>query len=151
MANEVHLTSEFIYHRLTADATLVSLVSSTDPLTHVVTPHIYHEFAGSGAAYPHVLILFLAGTDANAIGADQRIFTRPLFLVEAVTQEPNWLIAQQIADRIEARLLGASGTQGALTVMGMFRERPLRRVEITNEGLRINHLGGNWRSFCSSS
>jgi hypothetical protein len=139
MANEIHLTSEFIYHRLAADTALTALVGT----------RIYHEFAGASALYPHVLILFLAGTDANAIGADQRVFTRPLFLVEAVTTDGNWLNAQAIADRIEARLLGAAGTQAPVTIMGMFRERPLRRIEITPEGQRINHLGGNWRSFIS--
>lgn len=139
MANEIQLTSDFIYHRLTADTALTALVGT----------RVYHEFAAATASYPYVLILFLAGTDANAIGADQRVFTRPLFLVEAVTQEANWLTAQQIADRIEARLLGASGTQSGLTIMGMFRERPLRRVEITPEGTRLNHLGGAWRCFGS--
>jgi hypothetical protein len=137
MANEVHLASEFIYHRLTADAALTALVG----------PRVYHEFAGPSAVYPHVLILFLAATDANAVGADQRIFTRPLFLVEAVTAENTWATAQSIADRIEARLLGASGTQSGVTILGMYREGPMRRVEITPEGQRINHYGGRWRSF----
>lgn len=139
MANEVHLTSEFIYHRLLADAALTALVNG----------RIYHEFAGSAALYPHVLILFRAGTDVNTVGAGGRIFTKPLFLVEAVTQESTWATAQQIADRLEVALQGVGGTFGTLNVGPLYGEAPLRRLEITPEGQRLNHLGRSWRTMVS--
>jgi hypothetical protein len=148
MANEIHGASAFIYRRLAADAALTALVSYTNPATQAVTTGIYEEFAGANAHYPHVLILYLAGTDVNTVGAGGRIFTKPLFLVEAVTQEGNWLTAQAIADRIEAALLGANGLQGTLNVGPLYREAPMRRVEITEEGTRLNHAGGRWRTLC---
>jgi hypothetical protein len=150
MANEVHLTSEFIYRRLAADAPLVALISSTDPVTHVVTIRVYHEFGGSAAAYPHVLILFRAATDVNTVGAGGRIFTRPLFLVEAVTQENSWLGAQAIADRLEVALMGVGGIQGPVNIGPLYGEAPMRRLEITPEGQRLNHLGRSWRTLVSS-
>lgn len=137
MANESVQVADFIHSRLAADPTISSLVGA----------RIVYDFAGASPTYPYVMILYLSGEDRNAIGADQRVFNRPLFLVEAQTMDSNWLVADQLSTRIDLALMGAAGVHGGRTILGMFREREARRVEVTPQAQAVRHLGGEYRSF----
>lgn len=127
------------------------LLAADAPLTALIGNRISYDFAGASPTYPYVLVLYLSGTDRNTVGATGRAFTRPLFLVEAITADDNWLVAKSICDRIDAVLVNASGTPTGLTIMGVFREREMRRIEVTKEAVVLRHLGGEYRCFCYSS
>lgn len=137
MASELVDASHFIRSQLVADSALVALVAD----------RVHYDFAGPEPVYPLVLILFLGGEDRETLSYGTRAFTRPLWLVEAQTTDGGWTGAQAIDARIDAVLEGRSGTHAGLKVIGVYRERPIRRVEITPSGVRINHLGGEYRQF----
>lgn len=139
MTNETHAAFTLFYHQLTTDAPLVALVGT----------RVYEEFKSGAAPYPRVLITFLAGQDVMAVGGDRRFLSKPMFLVEALTMADDFVQAAAIDARFDPILEGLSGTVGPLSISVTAREGPMKRVEITPEGQRINHLGGRYRAWIS--
>jgi hypothetical protein len=141
--NELQAFDQFIFQRLSTDATMLSLLGGTK---------CYPEQAPEGAIEPVVVWAFISSPDVNVIGGDRRAFTRILFSCRAITKTNSFASAAPIADRIDQLLMGASGSipSANLQVMGMFREEPIRYVEVDASGIRYNHLGGRYRGFCTA-
>jgi hypothetical protein len=140
LQNEAMDVDSFLYAKLAADSALLTLLGGT--------AKIYSEIALQGVAPPYVLMSLLASVDRNAIGADQRIFTQPVYAIRGVTTGTTFTTASAIADRLDAVLVGAKGTTGGgtLSILGMFREEIIRRVEVV-DGIRYNYCGGRFRCF----
>jgi hypothetical protein len=150
LQNEATGVDAFIYSRLSADSELLSLLGGT--------AKIYSELAPESTPTenhdpPYVLLSFLASVDVNSVGSDRRVMTRPVYAVRAVTTGFSFAGADQIADRIDAVLMGARGTtdNGTLSILGMFREEIIRRVEVMPGGVRVNYVGGRYRCFVTAA
>lgn len=116
-------------------------------------PRIYSELAPQGHTFPYVLFgVANPGRDRIALGRiGVRIFTRPIYLVRAVTKGESLVAAGQIADRIEAVLGGLVGNESSSGIrIGIHRMSPYRLPEVF-EGIRLNHVGGLYQLFVSSS
>ncbi len=137
MPSELYGADKFIHGLLAASVGLAALVGD----------RIYSEVAPQGAAFPHVVFSFQSGLDRNAIGAF-RIFTRPTYLVKAVTKDFSLATANQIAAIADDVLMGARGTipSEQVSVMGCHRLMPVRYTEV-RDGVRYNHVGGQYRLF----
>jgi hypothetical protein len=136
--NELSGVGEFIYSKLAADSAFVALVGTK----------VYPDVAPQGTAHPFVIHQFLSAQDRGGVGERTRIFTRPVFLIKAVTLAGNYAQADQIADRIDEVFLGQKGTaeSGQLIIQGCHRIQPIRYSEIIS-GVRYNHCGGQYRFF----
>lgn len=134
--NELNSVDQFIKDRLLANAGIVSAVGQ----------RVYHELAPQNTPFPYILANFQSGVDRNAIG-EQRIFTRPLYVIRAVTKENLFTVASGIANTIDTVLQGASGLVGTVQIRGCFRETLVRFIEV-EAGVRFNHVGGTYRIFC---
>ena len=87
------------------------------------------------------------------VGADARVWTRPLYYVRAVTEGNSLTSAFTIAHRIDEALMGKSGSitvgGATYTIAGVFREESRSLTpEIEPGGPRINHVGGEYRFIC---
>lgn len=140
-ANELFGVDTFLVGKLRADAALTTFVGT----------RVFTDLAPQGTAFPYVTLLFQSAIDRNAIPADRRIFTQVRYLIKAVTQEDGYAVAKQIADRIDRVLIGQEGDVPGegIHVGCVYREEAVRYVEI-DQGRRINHLGGRYRSQVSS-
>ena len=143
MPHETRGVDRFIVSRLTADATLTSLVG-TKVFVNRVPPN---------TVQPWVLATFLSSPDRNALGPGIRILTRPLYLIRAVTVDTNTNVGDQIADRIDEVLMGASGS---VVSQGIFvgkvqREEPVYYNDPpTAAGIIHTNIGGRYRFFVES-
>lgn len=151
--HELSGVDQFLWQTLSANASLLALLAvQSAPAPNVAPPlGIYAEVAPEGAVPPFLVLNFLSSPDRNVIGSDARSFTRPLYLVKAMTTGPSFISGEQIAKQIDSSLLGARGniTAENIGVMGTFREEPIRFVEIL-EGVRWNTVGSRWRMFVSA-
>ena len=140
--NELRAADTYIYDRLIASAGLTALVG--DKIFSEVAPR---EQDGSAVEPPYVVYGFVAGIDLLAIGR-ARIFTRPIYLVRAVTEGPSFAEAASIADEIDLALHNAppDAPVGSAQVMGMDRLQLIRFTEVV-DGVRYNHVGGQYRLF----
>jgi len=138
--HELRGVDRFIVSRLTADATLTSLVG-TKVFVNRVPPN---------TAAPWVLATFLSSPDRNALGPSIRILTRPLYLVRAVTIDTNTSVGDQIADRIDEVLCGADGgvTGQGIWIGKVEREEPVYYNDPpTAAGIIHTNIGGRYRFF----
>lgn len=140
VGHELRGVDSFIHDRLQADATLWTLIGG----------RFYTRPAPTGTAYPLVMATFLSSIDRNALGPGTRILSRPLYLVRAITTDPNSATADQIADRIDAALVGASGSVPAqdLFIGITYREEAIRYEEAPQSGIVYVHTGARYRFFC---
>lgn len=132
---------------MTANAALLALLNPK-PLAN---QGVYVGLAEEGEVPPYVVLDLLSSPDRNVIGSDARLFTRPLYLVRAYTSGSSYAPAEAIAKQIDVSLLGARGDVPAqnVSVMGCFREEPVRLFEVIN-GVRFNYVGGRYRMFVSA-
>lgn len=141
--HELRGVDSFIYSRLTGDAALFAIIGTK----------VYTRPAPQGTTVPYVIATFLSSPDRTALGPGIRIMTRPLYLVRCVTTDPNTLVANQIADRIDAALMGADGSVAAegIFIGKVQREEPVRYEETTPDSAIIfQHTGGRYRFFVES-
>lgn len=143
MANEIYQLGVFVSTTLRASVALTALVGT----------RIYPEFAEQGATYPLVVYSLISSPDRNAIGADRRMFTEPLFLVKGIASGTSWVTVSAIADAIDEALTGANNNDAVsptLHVQGAYREMPVRYTEVPQgtSGTRYQHCGGRYRFFC---
>jgi len=145
--NELYQLGVFIRDTLAANVSLTALVGT----------RIFPEFAPQNATFPLVIYGLISSPDRNAVGHNRRIFTEPLMIVRGVTSDPaSWLVASQIADAIDAALMGANNNSTlnpTLKVQGCFREMPVRYTEVPQgtSGTRYQHVGGRYRFFCHTN
>lgn len=138
--HELRGIDSFIYSKLSADAQLAALVGTK----------IYTRPAPQGTVPPYIIATFLASPDRNALGPGTRILTRPLYLIRCITTDPNTNVADQIADRIDDVLVGASGSVPSQNIfIGIVvREEPVRYEETTPGSATVfQHTGGRYRFF----
>ncbi len=138
MINELPRVRRWLYGVLAGDATLVSLLGG---------PHIYHALAPEGAPYPHVVFLRLGQLDDLTALGEVRIWTEGRWQVKGVIRgsatrgSPNAL--QSVADRLEALLQAASGTQSGAVILDCHRAAPWERTYVDG-GVRYDELGAEW-------
>lgn len=146
----------FLYQQLTANAALLALLAVQPMLPDGVVPlAVYSELATESAVPPYVVFSFLSSIDVNVVGNDARAFTRPLYHVRGYTQmpavNPSMVTVEQIAQQIDVALLGSRANLPVpnISVLGTFREQPVRMVEIL-QGVRWVSAGGRYRMFVSA-
>lgn len=131
---EPDIAEEFIYQRLAANATLVTLVNS----------RFYNgNQIPQNALWPSVVYTMLSGVDLQWIGTT-RIWTNCLYLVEAVDQTQDYADVTPIAIQIDTALQGITGTVTGGVIYKVHREEPSRRSEFTS-GLSYRRSGGVYR------
>lgn len=132
--NELFGLDTLIYATLTADAALVALASK----------RVFSEVGPEGITFPYVLYSFQSGSDQNGVGG-VRIFSRPVYRIEAVDKADSFSTAAKIADRIDKVLQNVRGQAvvNGVTyqVDGCVRRTPVRIAE-EDQGVRYNRLGG---------
>lgn len=136
--NELGLTAKFIRQTLLADPVVTSLVQT----------RIHRNRAPKGSGLPYIVFTLVISRDKNAIGAKNRLFTRPLYTIKAVTEGEDDTTGDAIATAIDDALTGKSDFIGAdgLIKLGVFREEPFDFAE-EQEGVQYNHIGGQYRIF----
>lgn len=130
---------QWLYSKLTTDATLASLLSG----------RVYSYMAPLGAAFPVIIYAYQGGTDVSEVGG-YRIFNSGLYQVKAVGKGESMAALAAIANRLDAVLHRASGTATGGAILACVRERPVSYSEYTT-GMRYNHLGGIYRILVQES
>jgi hypothetical protein len=138
--HELRAVDKFLTDNLRAETELTALIGDES---------FYSDVAPKGTPPPYVLHQFITGEDTNAIGAI-RIFTKPLYLVKVVTEGESYKEAGILITLVERAIVGK---QQVITIdgidwqiMGCHRERPIRFPQFF-DGVRYNHLGGQYRIF----
>ena len=141
MIETVGLVEPWIYHRLSTDTALLTLVnigSISGTLSVEVLPTPY--------------VTFLCQSPRDVVGnAGQRISTDNLYMIKAVAQTGTWDDILPIADRIDAlfhlsgQVISVSG--GSLSSV---RQSVVQYPEV-DDGLQYRHLGGIFRIRASAN
>lgn len=135
--NEEQAIATHIASTLKADAAVGALVGD----------RIYEEEAPSDASKPFVIFFLQTGDDRGQVGREQRLFSRPLYCVKAISEGASFAAADAIMDAVDAALTGSRSEAGGYSVFAFYRERAIRKPE-TARGRRINHVGGLYRVLC---
>ena len=136
--HELGKVSAFLVSKLTNDPTVAGLVGM----------RVHRNVRPPDGPLPCIVFQLIASPDVQAIGADQRLFTRPTYLVKAITEGTDDTVGDAIADAIDNALVGQSDFvgSGGLVTLGVYRTDPIEYVEQV-EGVQYNHIGGNYRLF----
>lgn len=136
--NELGKTSAFLVSKLTNDATVASLVGT----------RIHRNRRPPDGPLPCIVFSLIGSPDVQAIGARQRLFTRPLYLIKAITEGTDDTVGDAIATAIDNALVGQSDFVGSdgLVKLGVYRTEPIEYVEEV-DGVQYNHIGGQYRIF----
>lgn len=130
---------DYIEDVLKADAQITALVAG----------RVYWGMAPQGAIHPLIVWQVVAGTDTNVVGTgDNRLFTKPLVLVKAITQGNAVGLAITIASHVDRVLHGIENqpktSLGRNYVISCYRESPFEMPEF-GQNQRYNHFGGHYR------
>ncbi|MFN3650094.1 MAG: DUF3168 domain-containing protein [Armatimonadota bacterium] len=138
MANEVQAADRALYEALTGDAAVSGLVGA----------RVYASVAPQGAQVPYILFHRQGGLDRVNVGADRVTVSRPVYQVRAVTQSDGYAAADEIADVLDAALMGM---QRSVTIRGQlyrvtatYRQEPVRLADVSN-GVQWRSVGGIYR------
>jgi len=109
---------------------------------------IYDGVAPLNSPYPYVIVQVQSpGADMMGVGT-ARIWATPLFLVKAIDKTRSWSTLTALADAIETRLHGATGSTGLTAtdgrILSCVRESPFSLIEESN-GDMFRSLGGLFR------
>lgn len=129
----------------TIDRWLYTVLAADVSLAAVVGTRIYSDLAPAGTTLPMVVYQMQATNDLMVVGS-ARVWANALFLVRGVAQRVSYdgdLIT--MADRIDAVLHGASGSNVEGNVWECVREREFRLTEVGADGRQYRHLGGLYR------
>lgn len=139
--NELQAAAKWLYTTLAAHAGVSALVGT----------RVYEGRRPPGTALPAIVFQHLGGADRRAMGADKRLFSRPVFLVKAIAEGESYASADAIASAIDAALQGVGGTATVgdqdYTIRGCERLEPVRYLEAASDQTRFNHSGGQFRLF----
>lgn len=128
---------------LVAESWLYSVLAADSQLAATVGTRIYAYIAPEVAAFPYVVYQNQAGRDVRGVGP-LRIMANMLYVVKAVGQTSSFGTLEAAANRIDAVLQAASGTNVRGTVIACVREQPFALVESLSAG-QYRHLGGVYR------
>lgn len=130
-----------------AETWLYSVLAADASLAAVVGERIYSEQAWQTdplPAMPIVLFQMLSGNDLRGVGA-VRVWVDAVYVVRGISDEDGYGGSlKTIADRIDAVLHAASGSNAEGTVVECVRDRPFKMPETIN-GRVYRHLGGVYR------
>jgi hypothetical protein len=134
---ETSAAEQWLYGRLTGDTALTAVVST----------RVWNTRRPSGGTFPAVLFQLQPGgnEDLTLLGA-VRVWAKMTYLVRGIVEvfDPQGSFegnSKTIADRIDAVLHGASGTNAGGTVYTCVRLRPFKMAELVGER-DFRHLGG---------
>jgi hypothetical protein len=131
--NEISIALEWLYSRLTNDATLQGI-----PIGGV-----FRGVAPDKTATPYILLIHQGGHDVYQPGAN-RIMSDLVFQIVAIGPAANWNNIQTAATRIDFLLEAMSGTNADGNILACRRQQPLSSEEIVN-GATWTRLGGLYR------
>ena len=136
--NELGLTAQFITTLLTAD----------EEITALVADRIYRNHRPPNGGLPCIVFSLVSSIDKQAIGARQRLFTRPLYTIKAITEGTDDTVGDAIATRVDEVISGQSDFVGVggLVKLGVYRTEAIEFVE-PKDGKQYNHIGGQYRFF----
>ena len=131
---------------------LYSLLSTTAALTALVGPQIYNWRAPQGTPLLYLVYQSDSGADESSIGGLDRA-TKASYQIKAVTQDQSFASSDTIAAAFVDKLFqGLTATTGAISVMGVLRQSPIRTPlehdpgvrshQDGKFGLRINYVSG---------
>lgn len=128
---------------------LVSTLRADDAVAALVGTRVYAYQVPENGTFPCVLVALNTALDTNAVGADQRLFTRATYLVKAISKQRGSMAeADAIAAALDAALVGQTGTveigDTTYDVRGCYRAQPVRLV-MGAADTRYNHVGGFYR------
>lgn len=131
---ELMAVAEWLYARLTADATLGGLVGT----------RVYADLAPESAAFPMVVFQFQTGEDVDAAGGI-RVLANTEWLIRGIDMTPSYRGALgSVAARVDSLLHAASGTATSGTVIACVRTRPFQMASVT-DGVQYRHAGGFYK------
>lgn len=136
---ETVYADQWLYGKLTTDATLTSLIST----------RVYSYMAPLGAVLPAIIYAYQGGQDVAEV-AGYRIFNSGLYQVKAVGAGGSMAVVAAIAHQIDEVLYRASGNVAGGAILACVREQPVSYAEYSN-GVRYNHLGGLYRILVQES
>ena len=129
---------------LVAESWLYTVLAADTALAAVVGTRIYGYLAPPTATMPYVVYQQQAGHDVRGTGPT-RIMADMLYVVRGIAETNSFTgNLETIANRIDAVLQAASGTNVRGVVVACVREQPFSLVESTSEG-QFRHLGGIYR------
>lgn len=129
---------------LVAEQWLYTVLSGDTALAAVVGTRIYADVAPAGATFPYVVYQNQAGRDVRGVGPT-RIMANLLYVVRGVNATTTYTGAlETIANRIDAVLQAASGTNTRGVVIACVREQPFKLAESLDTG-EYRNLGGIYR------
>lgn len=126
---ETALAFEWLYTRLSGDATLQALVGQ----------RVYRHIAPAGAALPCVVLSYQASSDLTMVSTN-RVWAAVIVSVKVVGKGGSYGTLRAAYDRIDELLHGASG--GA--VIACVREFQFDYAEMDN-GVVYENVGGQYR------
>lgn len=135
MAVEFLRGNDFIYDRLSADATLAAEIGD----------RIFPDQAEEGAEYPFVTYQYIGGADFMVLGG-VRIQTQGVFLVKATNKSDTYASIRTAADRIDALLHNTKGPAGSDgVVFSCVREAVDPLPMETDNGVNYVAIAGRYR------
>lgn len=139
MSDETLAADEWIYAKLTGDATMAGLIGA----------RVYAEMAPPTAAYPFVVTSHLSSVDVPTHN-QHRIMVSGIWLVRGIVQDFSFnATLKAIAERIDVllhRSTGGTANGGTAAIFTSHREQPFRMAEEA-EGKSFRHLGGQYRIY----
>ncbi len=129
---------------LVAESWLYTVLAADAALAAVVGNRIYGYLAPATAAMPYVVYQQQAAHDVRGTGPT-RIMAAMLYVVKVIAETNTFTGSlETAANRIDAVLQAASGTNVRGNVVACVREQPFSLVESTADG-QYRHLGGIYR------
>lgn len=127
---------------LTVDAWLASKLNDATLLA-AAPGGVWADVAPEGTASPWVVFFLVAAADVNALGA-RRVLVDAVYEVRVTGVDVGYGALKTAANRVDALLQGASGTNSDGTVIGCQGVEPVRFME--QDGDRVyRHLGRQYQ------
>lgn len=134
-----------------AETWIKGALSADAQLTAIVGTRIYAYAAPDNAPYPLVLFGYQGGADRMGVGP-LRIWSNMLYTVRGIVEGTSMGGASlTIAERIDAVLHAASGSNINGVVLACVRERPFMMAELSTAGRSFRHNGGIYRLFAQGA
>lgn len=135
---DINLVAQWIYTRLTSDATIVGIVGT----------RVYRDFAPQGAQFPCIVFQVQSSSDLNTAGVN-RIFTTHTIIVKAIGKGASYggdlatlaLRADALLHNVNSGVT-VGGTSGYCWA---WRTRPFNLAEVS-DGVQYRHIGGVYQA-----
>ena len=138
---EVEACHKFLFDKL----------NGASDITDEVSSRIYADVAPQDTEFPFIVFTFVGSEDVQAIGNDQRQFTKPRFDVKAIGKGNSPRDASKLASIIDEVLQGSGDTTVIIDGVSVWistvnRESPIHFAEV-DAGVRYTHSGGVYEFF----